>query len=341
MPCKGMAKPPERAACEPCARAARHDPVPHVLCAGVEEGTLAAGDGHTIATYRWRTAGKPRGIVQIAHGMAEHAARYDETAKALSTAGWAVYAHDHRGHGKSVKDERDLGHFGDHDGFEKVLKDLRAVRAWARKEEAANLPLVLFGHSMGSFISLTDTFSAPGEIDGLVLSASNRGGGVLVHAGRIAATLECLRQGGRGKSALLASLSFGSFNKSFEPARTPFDWLSRDREQVDRYIADPKCGFPCTNQLWVDLLGGLIEMGKDENLRKIPRDLPIWILAGSRDPVSDGGKGLVSLIEQLKSVGLTRVTHTFYPEGRHELLNETNRSEVVGDLLRWLEPIGA
>lgn len=307
----------------------------------MEEGTLAAGDGHTIATYRWRPDGARRGIFQIAHGMAEHAARYDETARALASAGWAVYAHDHRGHGKSARDDSDLGHFADRDGWAKVRSDVRAVRAWARAQEKPDLPLVLFGHSMGSFISLSETIDGPGAIDGLILSAGNKGGGALVRAGSIAAKLERLRQGPRGKSGLLAFLSFGSFNKSFEPARTPFDWLSRDPEQVDRYIADPRCGFRCTNQLWIDVLEALVEIGEDSQLAKLPRDLPIWQMAGSRDPVSDGTKGLAAQIDQMKRVGLTRVTHTFYPGARHELLNETNRSEVVADLLKWLEPIGA
>ena len=145
--------------------------------------------------------------------------------------------------------------------------------------------------------------------------------------------------GARGKSSLLAFMSFGTFNKPFEPAPTKFEWLSRDREEVDRYVRDPRCGFRCTNQLWIDLLEALIELGAPRRLARLPKDLPVHLVAGTRDPVSDMSKGIEALHAQLRAAGLTRVTKKLYPEARHELLNETNRDEVVRDLLAWLDEL--
>lgn len=306
-----------------------------------EEFTLEAKDGHEIAAYRWRAPGNARGIVQISHGMAEHAARYDALAGALTGAGWHVYAHDHRGHGKSAKDERDVGHFADRDGWRLVLSDLRAVRSYARDQEKAHVPLVLLGHSMGSFIATSDAIDLPGDVDALVLSAGKQGGGALARLGVIAARVERVRQGPRGKSPLLAKLSFGAFNKPFEPAPTEFEWLSRDRAEVDLYVNDPRCGFRCTNQLWIDLAETLIDLGSISRLASLPKDLPIWLIAGTRDPVSDMSKGIEAQYDQLKSAGLTRVTKKLYPDARHELFHETNREQVTADLLKWLDSFGA
>ncbi len=300
-----------------------------------EELTLEAADAHRIHTWVW-SATEPRGLVQIVHGMAEHAARYARVAEALNEAGWTVIAHDHRGHGGSARRDADLGHFADERGWRKVVDDLRAVRAEGRRR-APDGPLALVGHSMGSFISLWEQTESPGTVDGLVLSGSNVGGGATVAAGALAAKLVRWRGGKRAKSPLLTKLSFGSFNDAFKPARTDFDWLSRDPAEVDAYVADPRCGFMCTNQLWVDLLGALGELGDEARLRRLPPDLPVLLLAGDRDPVSAGGKGVRDLARRLKGAGVARVETKLYPEARHEVFNETNRDEVLGDLLGFLD----
>ncbi|MEZ4336344.1 MAG: alpha/beta hydrolase [Sandaracinaceae bacterium] len=297
-------------------------------------GPLTAEDGHRIAAKMCMPEGTPRGLVQISHGMAEHQARYGRVADALAAQGWAVVTHDHRGHGASAPIERDLGHFADEDGWRKVRADLQQVRA-AGRERAPDGPVVLLGHSMGSFIALSEQIHEGGNVDRLVLSGSNVGGGPLVSAGLVAAKAERLRQGKRGKSKVLAFLSFGSFNKGFE-GRTEFDWLSRDEAEVDKYVADPWCGFDCTNQLWVDLLEALADNGRAERLRRIPSDLPVYILSGDRDPVSQGGKGVRALEKQLRAVGIRDLTTQLYRDARHELFNETNRDEVLADLTEWL-----
>lgn len=301
-----------------------------------EEHTLEAPDGHSIPVYFWASEGD-RGLVQIAHGMAEHASRYEALAGHLVEHGWSVIAHDHRGHGKSVKKGDVLGHFADREGWTRVLEDLRQVRAFGRERASAG-QLCLFGHSMGSFISMSDQIDAPGGVDLLVLSGSNAGGGALASAGLWIAKLERLRQGRRGKSGLVAYLSFGSFNKPFEPARTEFDWLSRDPEQVDLYVNDPLCGFRCTNQLWIDLIETLLMLGKTSQLARIPSEVPIYLFSGRRDPVSGkNAEGVDRLTAQLREGGARDVEERIYEDGRHEMLNDVVRDEVMADLTSWLD----
>ena len=302
--------------------------------AGMPSGsfTVRAEDGVDIAVRHWLPTDDVRGVVQIAHGMAEHCARYARFAARLNRDGWAVYASDHRGHGDTAKDAQSLGHFADENGWARGIADLRAVASHARREHPG-VPLVLFAHSMGSYFAQSLVLAYPRELDGLILSGTNAGGGALVRVGKQVAKLECLRLGKRGKSTLLAKMSFGQFNRGFEE-RTAFDWLSRDQREVDAYVADPRCGFPCTNQLWVDLLGAVSELGRADWSR-LPRELPILVFAGDLDPVGDRGKGVRKLVAAMRAAGL-RVTDRLYPEGRHEMLNETNREEVENDVAAWL-----
>ena len=296
--------------------------------------TLRADDGAEIFVHRWLPDGTPRGVVRISHGMAEHSARYARTATALTDAGLAVYAHDHRGHGQTAQRGGALGHFSDEDGWLRVIADVRAVGARAR-EEYPDVPVILLGHSMGSFMVQWIMLRHADDADGYVLSGSNVGGGALVSAGKQAAKLERLRVGARRPSALLTFLSFGSFNKGFE-GRTSFDWLSRDPVEVDKYVADSLCGFDVSTQLWIDLLGALEELGRGDWSR-VGADKPVYVFAGDQDPVGDRTRGLEKLLRAMEAGGMSRVTSKFYVGGRHEMVNETNRDEVFADLVAWIE----
>lgn len=296
---------------------------------------LEADDGQTLVVHSWVPEASPRATIQIAHGLAEHGLRYARLAEALVAEGYAVYANDHRGHGETAGAEDELGWFGPTEGWRRVVADLRLIHADIG-ERHPDLPRVLLGHSMGSFMTLSYLMTHGEDVDLAVLSGSNVGGGLLVKAGRVVAKLERLRQGPRGRSKLLDFLSFGSFNNDFKPARTDFDWLSRDPEEVDRYVADPRCGFIASNQLWVDFLAALIELGEDSNLARIPKQLPIYVLAGERDPVGGQGEGVRALVDQLRATGHDQVDLRLYPEGRHEMFNETNRDEVTAELIAWL-----
>lgn len=306
----------------------------------VETFTFEGADGLAVHTYHWRpdegTAVK--GVVQIAHGMAEHAGRYAPIADVLTARGYAVYANDHRGHGLTAATPDDLGHLADEDGWVKAVADLHALnRRIAGREGDA--PIILLGHSMGSFMTQRYVCDYGDTITGAALSASAKSNPALVRAGGLIARFERLRLGRRGRSGLINAISFGAFNKPYKPARTDFDWLSRDESEVDKYVADPLCGFVCTTQTWVDFLAGLGANTRRENLANIRRDLPLYLFSGSEDPVSNRTKDLKPLTEQYRALGVKDVTERIYPGGRHEIMNETNRAEVLDDLTAWLDTV--
>jgi alpha-beta hydrolase superfamily lysophospholipase len=286
--------------------------------------------------HHWQPVTSERAVLLIAHGMAEHADRYAPLAQFLGVRGFHVHAIDHRGHGRSATNADDLGHFSDSDGWLKVIGDLQTAVTHVRNLHPG-LPVVLLGHSMGSFISQAWAIEHGKGVDALVLSGSNHGSILLYRIAGLVARLEKFRQGARGKSALLEFLSFGAFNNAFKPARTDYDWLSRDEAQVDLYVKDPLCGFRVSNQLWIDLLGGLVEITKVKNLARIPHELPVYLLAGDQDPVGQAGKGVEKLAVKLREAGIRDVSVMLYREGRHEMFNETNRAEVFGDLAQWLK----
>jgi len=286
---------------------------------------------------RWLPAGSPRAVLQLSHGMAEYAARYAPFAEACNAAGIAVYAHDHRGHGGSIDVTTPRGHYGDHDGWEKVVSDLEAVRERARAQHPG-VPIFLMGHSMGSFIARAVFLRSGDALAGAIVSATGWRTGPLGAFLRWSARREVKKLGPREPSAKMAKLVFGFFNVQFMPTRTKFDWLSRDPEQVDKYLSDPMCGFDCSGQLWDDMLTGVEQVEKDEDdVLRIPRSLPLLTIAGTRDPTSIGGFGNAQVAARYRAAGNTNVTEKKYPGARHELVNETNRAEVYADLIAWME----
>lgn len=298
-------------------------------------------DDASLFVHQWSpdagpSAGKaPRAVAHICHGMAEHAARYAHVAQALVDAGFVVYAHDHRGHGHTAPDAASLGTFAESDGWRKAVGDVEHL-VRAERQAHPGLPFVLIGHSMGSFMAQQFLQEHGDLLSAAVLSASDGAPDLLATVGRYIARLERWRLGPRGHSSLIQSLSFGAFNKQFKPTRTAFDWLSRDAGTVDAYIADPLCGFAATTGMWVDLLTALGEIAKPAARGRVPKSLPIYVVAGSEDPVGKNTRGLVELIEGYRAAGIADVTHRFYPGGRHEVFNETNRDEVLSDMVRWL-----
>jgi alpha-beta hydrolase superfamily lysophospholipase len=287
--------------------------------------------GRSIFARRWSPEGAPRASVQIAHGLAEHSARYERLAEALTAAGYVTTASDHRGHGPKWP-PTDLGFFADANGWRECLDDLDAVHQRIGVD-FPGLPRLFLGHSMGSFMGQTLIAEQGGELAGAVFSGTSGPPPAILAIGRRIAGFERWRLGPRGKSPLVQALLFGELNKPFKPARTPFDWLSRDPEEVDKYIADPYCGFEVTNQLAVDLVGALAGLASPETAAKIAKALPIYIFSGASDPV---GAKLQGLIDVYRAARLTRVTAKIYPDARHETLNETNRNEVTADLIAWL-----
>ena len=295
---------------------------------------LTANDRSRLYVNQWLPDGPAKAMIMLSHGMAEHSGRYARLAESVCAAGYGLYAPDQRGHGRTA-DEGTLGLYAEKDGWNKVVGDLASLNQHIGQQQPG-LPIILLGHSMGSYIAQAYLLHHSASLNGAILSGSNFQPVALYRAAGVIARLERARQGLRGRSALIDFLSFGSFNKAFKPNRTAFDWLSRDPLEVDKYINDPLCGFRCTNQLWIDLLGGLQQISKASNLAQIDPGLPIMVMGGECDPVSEG-KRLKSLAHALREAGCQNLHLTIYPQARHEVFNETNRDEVTADVLKWLD----
>jgi len=293
---------------------------------------IKANDGRVINLYQWLPAGKPSKVIVLSHGMGEHIARYERFAKSCNQQGIAVVGANHRGHGPEAET---LGYFADSEGWHLVLTDIKKIVEHVT--EKFSIKPVLFGHSMGSFVARHYASKYGNTLSGLVLCGSNHQGNLLFKAGLIAAKLERLRIGKSTPSSLLNKLSFGNANKNITPLRTEQDWLTRDPEVVDQYIADPYCGFLCTPQFWIDFLGGLNAMSTTAAFKRIPKDLPIYLISGDADPVSRYGTGFNALHVKLIKSGIKSVRTNLYPGARHELLNEINYQEVLNHLYDWLK----
>lgn len=294
---------------------------------------INAPDDHKIHTYTWQVD-NPKAWVHINHGMSEHAARYGQFAQELNKQGYSVVAHNHRGHGKSPSTQ--LGYFSAKQGWEKTLADIDTVRDTVCKGGVA---YYLMGHSMGSFIVQAYMVNTTRNVDAMILSGTNFQAPAIAKTARMIAKFERWRLGANKPSKLLQFLSFASFNQGFKPNRTDFDWLSKDQAQVDAYIEDPLCGFDCSTQLWIDLLSGLITLFTPASFTMIQKNLPIYIFGGELDPVGEKGKGLVKLLAAYNKAQQQNVRMKLYESGRHEMLNETNREEVVSDLCGWLKAL--
>ena len=298
------------------------------------EFTLRADDGQSLLTRRWLPEGPPRAIVQIAHGLTEHSGRYARLAAALNAAGYGVYAADLRGHGPKAA-AADLGHFADEGGWDKVVGDFWTLNRLIGAEQPGT-PIIFLGHSLGSFLGRQFIAEHSDALAGAALSGSSGKPPAIATLGRLIARAERLRLGKRGKSQLIFQMWFGDFNKPFKPARTAFDWLSRDEKEVDAFVSDPLCGFPFTTQLAIDVLDALPNVTSRKSLAPIRKDLPFYVFSGERDPV---GANIQGLIQDLKATGFTQLTTRIYPGARHETLNETNRDEVTRDFVAWLDGI--
>jgi alpha-beta hydrolase superfamily lysophospholipase len=299
---------------------------------------LPASDNVSLNVYHWPSGASPKAAVQIVHGLGEHAGRYARLAIALSGAGYVSYGGDHRGHGRTAMDSEHLGFFAESEGWRKCMDDVLLLNRHIAATHPG-LPIFMLGHSMGSFMAQQFICANGESLAGVVLSGSDGAPSVLAAAGRLIARLEKLRLGAHGRSPLIHALTFGAFNKPFRPARSAFDWLSRDPEEVDRYTSDPLCGFVPTVQLWIDLLDAWACLSESSRLTRIPKSLPIHVIAGACDPVSANTRGLEKLLAAYHRAGLERVTHHFYSGARHELFHETNRAEVMHDLIEWLNGV--
>jgi alpha-beta hydrolase superfamily lysophospholipase len=283
-----------------------------------------------------------KGLLQIAHGMAETAGRYERLAEVLTRRGYAVYANDHLGHGRTAGSPDAVGKFGKN-SFQRMVETMGQITGQIQKRYQEKLPLFVMGHSMGSFLtqSYMGTYLSqfPNQVQGIILSGSNGSEGAALHAGIALAAAEAAIRGDHHRSSLLTSLSFGAYNKKFTPNRTSFDWLSTDPAEVDNYVADPYCGVMFTSGFFKDFFKGLREIHRPDHVQRIPKEIPLYIFSGEEDPVGGHGKGVRKLIRMYEELGLQNVSSKLYPGGRHEMLNEVNREEVMADLAAWLDEL--
>ncbi|MEL7273615.1 MAG: alpha/beta hydrolase [Pseudomonadota bacterium] len=301
-----------------------------------EETTLNRPDGAKLALYQMPAKGEAKAIVQINHGMAEHAGRYARFAQALTQSGYHVIAHDHRGHGKTNAPGAALGHFGPRGSWQTVLEDVAAVRLYAQ-DIWGTLPVIIFGHSMGSIIAFNTILHEPNAYAAAALWNSGVENGPLATVFRAILKTQRFFLGSDVPSTLARKLTFDTWNKAFAPNRTDFDWLSRDEAEVDKYITDPLCGFPVTIGLWLEVLTGIARASADKTLAHLPKSMPIHLLAGEDDPCSENGKAVENIAKRMESVGMTTVDYTLLLNTRHESLNEVNRDEVTTNFITLLD----
>lgn len=289
-----------------------------------------------IHVYKYTSENiKPKAVVQIAHGMSETAIRYKEFAQELTKNGYVVYINDHRGHGITAKTIDNIGYLAEKDGFTCLVEDMNILTNII-KEENPDLPIYLFGHSMGSFVSQRYIMEYGDNLAGLILSGSNGKHGKILKVAQLISKSEIKKHGRRHRSKKLDNLIFGGNNKGFKPSETDFDWLSRDEKEVQKYIDDPFCGVLFTCGFFYDFIKGLQEVEDKENLKKVPLDLPIYIMSGDKDPVGKNGKGVLRLKDRYVNLGVKKVSCKLYEGGRHEMLNEINKEEVIKDIISWL-----
>lgn len=291
---------------------------------------------NTIYVRQWLPDSSPIGVVQICHGVSEHISRYDKFAQFLASKGFVVAGEDHLGHGKSVSDPKNQGYFGEHGGWELVVGDMRKLYERLR-EQYFSLPIFIFGHSMGSFLTRTYIIRYHDGPDGVIISGTGQQGSLKLNAGISIANGMIKKNGSTFKNERLASLLFSAYNRHFKPNLTPFDWLTRDGSVIDEFRRDSDCGFVPSAALFRDMLTGIKYISSPKNLDRMNTDMPVYFISGDDDPVGDYGKGVLRTYNDFLKAGLNDVTLKLYHGARHDLPRETNKDEVFEDVLTWLQ----
>lgn len=300
--------------------------------------TLNAPSGAGLRLYHEPAMGKPRGVVQINHGLAEHAARYARFAKALAAAGFHIYAHDHRGHGYTKAPDAPLGRFAEKDGGARVLDDVLAVRNHASAAHPG-LPLVIFGHSMGGLIAMNSVLRDPGGLAGAGIWNCNFSAGAMGRLAQFILATERILLGSDVPSMVLPKLTFGDWSKKETDGRTPFDWLSRDHGEVDKYVADPLCGWNASVSMWQDVFGFVFTGADNASFANVPKSLPFNLRGSQHDPSTDFSNATSTLHKRMQAMDFSNALLNISPDDRHECLNDLNRDEVTAGFITWLHRI--
>lgn len=291
---------------------------------------------HDIHAIVWKPEGDVRALVQISHGMIEYVDRYEELAEYLTARGILVFGNDHLGHGQSVMNEAEWGFFASEDASEKVVRDLHTLSLKVRKDYM-NVPYILLGHSMGSFIARRYAMTYGTELDGAIFVGTGNQPSWLVGFGKNLVSFLSIFYGERYRSKLVEKMMFGSYNKRFAPVKTQYDWLSRNEENVEKYKNDKACTFLFTLNGYKTLFSTILFIEKKMNILKLPAKLPVLLLAGEDDPVGDYGKAVRQVYMIYKQRGIKDLSIKLYPKDRHEVLNEIDRKEVFAYLYQWID----
>ena len=279
---------------------------------------------------------EPRAIVQIIHGIAEYIDRYDEFMSFLADNGIIAVGTDHLGHGKSIESEEQTGFFAYDNGWDYVVRDEEVLRL-AMHENYPELPIIVFGHSMGSFMARTLLIRYPDAFNAAIISGTGNQGAALVNGGLFMGNLVTGLKGAHHYSKFLNNLAFGSYNEIYDNPKTEYDWLSRDEANVQKYIDDPLCGFIPSCSLFRDMMTGVKFITNKKHLTAMNKDMPVYFMSGDMDPVGECGKGVQKAYNNFLEAGMKDVSIKLYPGGRHEMLNEINKDEVYTDILAWLD----
>ncbi len=295
----------------------------------------SSAPGRMLHAFRCVPEGEVRAIVQLSHGMVEFIDRYKPLAEYLAARGILVTGNDHLGHGGSIRTRADYGYFAEPDGNRAVLDDLHAMTVLT-KQLYPGVPYFLLGHSMGSFYARQYLCEWGSELDGAIILGTGFQPKALVAFARTVCRVLAVFFGWQHRSRLVAELSFLGYNKGLE-GRTTHDWLNRDPAEVDKYLAEERCTFTFTLNAYYSMFSGILRLHDPAFLARMPKDLPLLFLSGDADPVGEQGKGVRRAIQSLKDAGVQNIESIFYPGARHELLVETNKLEVFGDIAAWLD----
>ena len=299
---------------------------------------LTSRTGASLAYHHQPPAAPARGVLLVCHGLADHSRRYGRFASAMAAEGLHVYIHDHRGHGETTAGDAPLGRFARRKGAEVVVSDVMAMRALAEQQHPG-LPVLLLGHSMGGLIALNAAIDHPQAFAGVSVWNSNLNPGLAGRAAQLILRAEKMLKGSDVPSTHLPKLTFGAWGKSIPGHRTPFDWLSHDPVAVDRYIADPLCGFDASVSLWLDVFALSFRGANREMLQRLVKTLPVYLVGGGQDPATRNGREVRWLAERLRQAGLASITTTIYPQMRHETLNEIDHEKATADFSRWCDTV--
>jgi alpha-beta hydrolase superfamily lysophospholipase len=303
-----------------------------------EKITYPSSDGkNTVSAKIFVPDCEIKGIVTLAHGMRDYVGRYVDFAAFLCEEGYVFAGNDHLGHGETASCSEDMGYFAPKDGYLFVIDDLLSMNRIVR-ERFPNLPIVMMGHSMGSFLARLYAEKYPDTVDGLIIHGTG-GRNPLLGVGKLLISLIRAIRGDRHRSGLVSAMAFGSYNKGFDTSESDEPWLTRDSSRISSRPTDPYCAFKFTAAGYADLFSMIGLSNSDAHFSAYPKSLPTLVVSGEADPVGDYGRGVRFVYERLKESGVKKVDLLLYPDARHELFNETNRDEVMSDISAWLSEV--